>query len=62
MTSAHMDDGTAGGVLNSTTEDLMGERGGVTFAEENETHHVGDRADIGPVEVNVRNMPVVCSR
>jgi hypothetical protein len=38
-----MNDGALGRVFDGAAQDLMGERGGIAFAQEDETHHVYDR-------------------
>ena len=50
---ANVDNGEVVGVLDGATEDLVGERGGIAFAEEDEAEGVGDRVAILPLEVGV---------
>ena len=33
----------------------MGQRGGIAFAQKDETHYINDRAHVGPVKVDVGN-------
>ena len=48
-----MNDGALGGVLDGPAQNFMGKRSGVAFTQEDEADRVGNRAHIGPMEVNV---------
>ena len=53
-----MDDGTSGEVLLGLAEDFAGDRRGLTLAEQDEPHQVGERVTFGPLEVQVWAIPV----
>ena len=50
-----MDDGALGGVFDGAAEDLMGQWGGIAFAQEDKPHQVDDGVNVGPVKVDVGN-------